>query len=46
LRDQRIGLWDCIAAESRAQGELGASADYREGFTAFQQKRQPTFRGA
>lgn len=46
LRDQRIGLWDSVAAESRAQGELRASADYREGFAAFQQKRQPTFRGA
>ena len=43
LRDERIGLWESIADENRAQGELCASADYAEGFAAFQQKRQPVF---
>lgn len=43
LRDERVGLWASIAAESAAQGELCASADYAEGFAAFQQKRPPVF---
>ena len=43
LRDERIGLWDSIADENRAQGELCASDDYAEGFAAFQQKRRPVF---
>ena len=43
LRDERIGLWDSIADENRAQGELCTSSDYAEGFAAFQQKRPPVF---
>jgi enoyl-CoA hydratase/carnithine racemase len=43
LRDERIGLWESIADENRAQAELCASADYAEGFAAFQRKRQPVF---
>lgn len=43
LRDERIGLWDSVSDENRAQGELCASEDYREGFAAFQQKRRPVF---
>jgi 2-(1,2-epoxy-1,2-dihydrophenyl)acetyl-CoA isomerase len=46
LRDERVGLWDSMAAESAAQGELCASADYAEGFAAFQQKRRPAFGAA
>ncbi len=45
LRDVRIGLWDALAAETRAQTALRDTADYREGFAAFQQKRRPVFRG-
>jgi enoyl-CoA hydratase/carnithine racemase len=45
LRDERIGLWDALAAETRAQTALRDTADYREGFAAFQQKRRPVFRG-
>lgn len=43
LRDER--LWDAVAQESREQDALRATADYREGFAAFQQKRPPEFRG-
>ncbi|TQK18922.1 enoyl-CoA hydratase/carnithine racemase [Microbacterium sp. SLBN-154] len=44
LRDER--LWAVVAAETAGQEALRATADYREGFAAFQQKRRPTFRGA
>lgn len=43
LRDER--LWDAVAQETRGQEALRATADYREGFAAFQQKRRPEFRG-
>jgi 2-(1,2-epoxy-1,2-dihydrophenyl)acetyl-CoA isomerase len=43
LRDDRVGLWESMAAESAAQGELCLSADYAEGFAAFQEKRRPVF---
>ncbi|GAA5199871.1 enoyl-CoA hydratase/isomerase family protein [Microbacterium jejuense] len=43
LRDAR--LWDAVAEESRSQEALRATADYREGFAAFQEKRKPEFRG-
>lgn len=43
LRDGR--LWDAVAEESRGQEALRATADYREGFAAFQQKRPPEFTG-
>lgn len=46
LRDERIGLWDSLADENVAQGELCVSDDYREGFAAFQEKRRPVFTGA
>jgi enoyl-CoA hydratase/carnithine racemase len=45
LRDDRIGLWQSMDAENRAQAALCDTDDYREGFAAFQQKREPTFRG-
>lgn len=44
-RDDRLGLWDVVAAETRAQTALAATDDYREGFAAFQAKRPPVFRG-
>lgn len=43
LRDER--LWDAVAEETRGQEALRATADYREGFAAFQEKRRPEFRG-
>jgi enoyl-CoA hydratase/carnithine racemase len=45
LRDQRLGLWASMTHENAAQAALCDSADYREGFTAFQGKRTPTFTG-
>lgn len=43
MRDER--LWDAVADETLGQAALRDTADYREGFAAFQQKRRPTFRG-
>ena len=45
LRDERVGLWASVEAENLAQGDLGKTADYAEGFRSFQQKRKPTFTG-
>ena len=45
LRDDRVGLWASVEAENIAQGELGRTSDYAEGFRAFQEKRKPTFTG-
>lgn len=45
LRDERVGLWTSVEAENIAQGELGKTADYAEGFRSFQEKRRPTFTG-
>jgi len=45
LRDDRHGLWRSVDAENAAQAALSQTADFREGFAAFQQKRQPRFTG-
>jgi len=45
LRDERLGLWQSMAAENLAQAYLCDTDDYREGFAAFQQKRPPRFMG-
>ncbi|MFF2275835.1 enoyl-CoA hydratase/isomerase family protein [Agromyces sp. NPDC058126] len=45
LRDERLGLWASMAEENRAQAALCDTADYREGFAAFQEKRKPEFTG-
>lgn len=43
LRDD--ALWKTVAAETAGQEALRATADYREGFVAFQQKRRARFDG-
>src|SRR5690606_37247714 len=46
IRDERLGLWDSIKLENTEQERLRATtADYQEGFLAFQQKRKPEFLG-
>jgi enoyl-CoA hydratase/carnithine racemase len=45
LRDERIGLWESLDVENRAQAALCDTDDYREGFAAFQEKREPRFTG-
>lgn len=45
LRDERLGLWDAVVAENAAQAALRDTADYHEGFAAFQAKRAPEFHG-
>ncbi|WP_426939902.1 enoyl-CoA hydratase/isomerase family protein [Pseudarthrobacter sp. S6] len=45
IRDQRLGLWDAMAEENAEQARLCKSADYAEGFRAFQEKRTPVFEG-
>jgi enoyl-CoA hydratase/carnithine racemase len=45
VRDRRIGLWESMDAENKAQAALCSSEDYAEGFKAFQEKRKPVFAG-
>jgi enoyl-CoA hydratase/carnithine racemase len=45
LRTERGLSDDLLAAEAAAQAAASASADYREGFAAFQQRRTPAFTG-
>ncbi|REE04971.1 enoyl-CoA hydratase/isomerase family protein [Citricoccus muralis] len=45
VRDQRLGLWESVAQENQAQADLCGTADYAEGFAAFQEKRRPVFQG-
>lgn len=45
LQTDGLGLWASVAAENQAQGRLSQTADYAEGFSAFQAKRPPQFQG-
>lgn len=45
LRDGSLDFWSSVAAENAAQARLRDTADYREGFRAFQEKRKPRFTG-
>ncbi|MFC8799010.1 enoyl-CoA hydratase/isomerase family protein [Promicromonospora sp. NPDC057138] len=46
LRDDRVAFWTSIAHENEAQAALCETPDYREGFAAFQSKREPRFTGS
>ncbi|GAA5152662.1 2-(1,2-epoxy-1,2-dihydrophenyl)acetyl-CoA isomerase PaaG [Microbacterium pseudoresistens] len=45
IRDERLALWESMAVENAVQEALRGTADYREGFAAFAQKRAPRFTG-
>lgn len=45
LLDGKQSLDDVLAAEAQAQREASRTDDYVEGFTAFLEKRRPTFHG-
>lgn len=45
IRDERLALWDAVGVENAAQAALCDTDDYREGFSAFQEKRKPVFHG-
>jgi 2-(1,2-epoxy-1,2-dihydrophenyl)acetyl-CoA isomerase len=45
IDEEALGLFAVLRCEAQAQGAAGRSADYKEGITAFQQKRAPKFVG-
>lgn len=45
IRDEAPGLDAVLDAEAAAQGEASRTADYGEGITAFQERRNPRFVG-
>ena len=46
IEDEHLRLEEVLTAEAAAQGAASQTADYREGFSAFQTKREPKFIGA
>ena len=46
LEDAEMSFDALLAAEAGAQRAASSTADYREGITAFQQKRRPSFAGS
>jgi enoyl-CoA hydratase/carnithine racemase len=46
ILDEHLTMEEVLTAEAAAQGAISGTADYREGFSAFQTKRQPSFVGA
>src|SRR5271168_1338806 len=45
IDEEAIGLFAVLKCEAQAQGAAGKTADYKEGISAFQQKRAPKFIG-
>jgi 2-(1,2-epoxy-1,2-dihydrophenyl)acetyl-CoA isomerase len=45
IDEEAMGLFAVLRCEAQAQGAAGRSADYKEGISAFQQKRAPKFVG-
>jgi enoyl-CoA hydratase/carnithine racemase len=45
IDEEALGLFAVLRAEALAQGVAGRTADYKEGISAFQQKRAPKFQG-
>jgi 2-(1,2-epoxy-1,2-dihydrophenyl)acetyl-CoA isomerase len=45
IDEEAAGLSEVLNYEARAQGAAGRTADYKEGISAFQQKRPPKFSG-
>lgn len=45
IEDEALGLAEVLSAEARAQGAASRTADYREGISAFQNKKTPRFTG-
>ncbi len=46
MGEEGLGFSAVLAAEAVAQGAASRTHDYREGITAFQEKRSPTFLGS
>src|SRR6202050_4739569 len=45
IDEEAMGLFAVLKCEAQAQGAAGRTADYKEGISAFQQKRAPKFVG-
>ncbi len=45
IDEEALGLFAVLKCEAQAQGAAGRTADYKEGITAFQDKRAPKFQG-
>jgi enoyl-CoA hydratase/carnithine racemase len=45
IDEEAMGLFAVLKCEAQAQGAAGRTADFKEGITAFQQKRSPKFIG-
>jgi enoyl-CoA hydratase/carnithine racemase len=45
IDEEAMGLFAVLKLEAQAQGAAGRTVDYKEGITAFQQKRAPRFVG-
>jgi enoyl-CoA hydratase len=44
-RQEHLSLDDALEAETKVFGDLAGSADFREGTTAFLEKRKASFQG-